>query len=105
MTSLFMTGLNDVISMHQKRVVAGLYNRVPNAIWISLYLILVIAMAVIGYYEGMTGTLRSLAVIGLVIAFSAVLGLIVDLDRPGKGLLEVNQQSMIDLRKSMNESP
>ena len=105
MTSLFMTALNDVISMHEKRMAAGLYNRIPAAIWIALYLLLVIAMAVIGYYEGMTGTLRSLAVIGLVIAFSTVLGLIVDLDRPGKGLLQVNQQSMIDLRNSMNESP
>ncbi len=99
--SLFMTALNDVINLHGRRVTAGLYNRVPNAIWIALYLILVIALAVVGYFEWMGGTMRSLAVIGLVIAFSLVLGLIADLDRPGQGRLQVSQQSLVDLRRSM----
>jgi len=35
------------------------------------------------------------------VAFSAVLLLITDLDRPGKGLLQVNQQSLLDIQKSM----
>ncbi len=101
MATLFMTSLNDVISLHGRRVTAGLYNRVPVVIWIALYSLLMIAMAVIGYYEGMSGTMRSLAVIGLVIAFSMVLGLIADLDRPGQGRLQVSQQSLVDLRRSM----
>ena len=58
-------------------------------------------MAVLGYYEGIAGTRRSLAVFGLVLAFAAVLVLITDLDRPGQGMLEVSQQSMVDVRKSM----
>ena len=99
--TLFMTSLNDVISLHTRRVAAGL-NRIPAAIWIALYLLLMIAMAVIGYYEWMSGTMRSLAVIGLVVAFSLVLGLIADLDRPGEGRVQVSQQSMIVLRRSMN---
>jgi hypothetical protein len=41
----------------------------------------------------------------MVFAFSVVFILIADLDRPGRGLLEVNQQSMIDLKKSMSQSP
>ena len=105
MLSLFMQSLNDVISLHEKRLIAGVHNRVPAAIWIGLYLLLVIAMAVMGYYEGMSGTMRSLAVLGLVIAFSAVLGLIADLDRPGQGLLQVNQQSMLDVQRSMRSMP
>ena len=35
------------------------------------------------------------------IVFSIVLVLIVDLDRPRQGMLQVTQQAMIDLRKSM----
>jgi len=54
-----------------------------------------------GYHEGIAGTRRSLAVLVLVVAFSAVLLLIMDLDRPGKGLLQVNQQSLLDIQKSM----
>ena len=100
--TLFMTSLNDVISLHGKRVTAGLYNRIPAPIWIALYLLLMIAMSVIGYYEWMSGSMRSLAVIGLVLAFSLVLGLIADIDRPGEGRLQVSQQSLVDLRRSMN---
>jgi len=105
MTSLFMSSLNDVFALHEKRVTAAIYNRIPTAIWISLYLLLMLAMSVVGYYEGMSGTRHTLAVFGMVLAFSTVFALIADLDRPGRGLLEVNQQSMVDLRKSMNETP
>ena len=59
-------------------------------------------MAVMGYQEGLAGAKRSLAVPALILAFSLVLMLIVDLDRPGEGLLRVSQQSMIDLRDSMS---
>jgi hypothetical protein len=105
MTSLFMSSLNDVFALHEKRVTAAVYNRIPAGIWIGLYVILILAMSVVGYYEGMSGTRHTLAVFGMVLAFSTVLTLIADLDRPGRGLLEVNQQSMIDLRKSMSETP
>jgi membrane protein YdbS with pleckstrin-like domain len=105
MTSLFMQSLNDVISLHEKRVIAAVHNRVPGAIWIGLYLLLVIAMAVMGYYEGTSGMIRSLAVFGMVVAFSSVFALIVDLDRPGQGLLEVSQQAMLDVQRSMRAMP
>ena len=78
MTSLFLQSLNDVINLHAKRVVAALYNRVPSAIWLGLYSLLVLAMAVMGYHEGMGGTRRSLAVFVLVLAFSTVLALIAE---------------------------
>jgi hypothetical protein len=37
----------------------------------------------------------------LVLAFSAVMALIADLDRPQEGLLCVSQQAMSDLRDSL----
>jgi len=105
MTSLFMSSLNDVFALHEKRVTAAIYNRIPTGIWIGLYVLFMLALSVVGYYEGMSGTRHTLAVFGMVLAFAAVLTMIADLDRPGRGLLEVNQQSMLDLRKSMNATP
>jgi hypothetical protein len=104
MITFFMQSLNDVFNLHQKRLMASLYSRVPLAIWLGLYALLILAMAVLGYHEGSSGTRRSLAVLGLALAFSAVLVLIIDLDRPGRGVLQVNQQSLIDLRNSMATS-
>jgi hypothetical protein len=102
MTGLFIQSLNEVIDLHAKRVMAAVRSRVPGAIWIGLYLLAILAMAVMGYHEGLTSSRHSLAVIALVLAFSTVLILIQDLDRPGQGLLRVSQQSMLDLRKSVS---
>src|SRR5215831_1861594 len=105
MTSLFMSSLNDIFALHEKRITAAVYNRIPPMIWIGLYVVMMFAMAMVGYYEGMSGTRHTLAVYGMVIAFAVVFSLIADLDRPGRGLLEVSQQSMVDVQKSMRDSP
>jgi hypothetical protein len=101
-TGLFIQSLNEVIDLHAKRVMVGLRSRVPGAIWMTLYLLAVLGMAMMGYQEGGTSSRRSPAQLALVLAFSVVLMLIVDLDRSGQGMLEVSQQSMIDLRNFMS---
>lgn len=99
-TNLFVTSLNDVINLHSTRL-QRLRSRVPDVIWIVLYLLLVLTMVLIGYQQGLSGSKRSLAVIALALGFSTVLYLIADLDRPGSGMLQTSQQAMIDLRRSM----
>ena len=102
MTSLYITALNEVIVLHARRVTAAVRSRVPAPMWIVLFLLAFICMAMMGYQLALNNSRRSLAAIALVVGFSCVLFLIVDLDRPGQGTLEVSQQAMIDLRKSMN---
>ena len=103
-TALFVQSLNDVIDLHSKRVMVAVRSRVPAAIWIVLYSLAILAMAAMGYQEGLTSTRRSVAVLALVLGFSAVLVLIADLDRPGQGMLRVSQQSMVDLQNSISVS-
>lgn len=98
--NLFVTSLNEVIDLHAARLMR-FRSRVPAVIWIVLYLLLMLTMVMIGYQQGLSGNKRSLAVIALVLGFSTVLHLIADLDRPGQGMLQVSQQAMIDLRRSM----
>jgi len=100
-TGLYIQSLNEVIDLHAKRVMAAFGSRIPEAIWVALYLLATLAMLAMGYHAGLTSARRSVAILALALAFSAVLYLIADLDRPGRGLLQVSQQSMIDLRKSM----
>jgi hypothetical protein len=100
-TALFIQSLNEVIDLHAKRVMVALRTRVPPPIWVALYLLAILSMAAMGYNQGLTSTRRSLAGFALIFAFSVVLLLIVDLDRPGEGLLRVSQQSMVDLQNSM----
>lgn len=102
MTSLFVQSLNEVIDLHATRMMAGLQSRVPAVIWIALYLLGFLAMVILGYQSRLANSRRSIAIIALILGFSVVLVLIADLDRPGHGMLQVNQQAMIDLRRSMN---
>ena len=99
---LFVQSLNEVIDLHAKRVTAGLRNRIPGAIWMTLLTLATLSLAAMGYHAGLVGTARSLAVIVVAVTFSAVVLLIADLDRPQEGRLTVSQQALIDVRQSMN---
>jgi hypothetical protein len=100
-TSLFSQSVNQLIELHSQRVTAALRSRIPAAIWIGLYLVLILAMAAVGYQEGMASKRRSIAVITVVCGFSIVMFLIADLDRPGQGYLQINQEAMMDVKRVM----
>jgi len=102
---LFVQSLNQVIDLHAQRVQVGLRNRVPGAIWVVLLAVSVASLVAMGYHAGLTGTSRSLTVLTITFAFSAVIGLIADLDRPQQGVLKVGQQALIDLQQSMKATP
>jgi hypothetical protein len=104
MTGLFVQSLNEVIDLHAKRLLVGIRSRIPIVIWAMLFSLALVGMVAIGYQCGLSGTRRSPAMLGLVIAFTGVLFLIADLDRGQEGLLQVSQQAMIDLQRSMQQS-
>jgi hypothetical protein len=99
---LFIASLNEVIDLHAKRVMFGLRTRIPPSIWAALYFVAMLAVGAIGYHAGLVGARRSFAILPLVLTFSAVLLLIVDLDRPQEGLFQVSQQALVDLRSLMD---
>jgi Protein of unknown function (DUF4239) len=102
---LFIQSLNETIDIHSTRVLVSIQSRIPGVLWGVLFMVTILTMAGVGYYEGLTNSRRSLAVVVLVLTFSAILCLIADLDRPQEGFLTVNQQAMIDLRGMMKDTP
>jgi hypothetical protein len=102
---LFVQSLNEMIDLHAKRVQAGVRSRIPGAIWVGLFAVAILSLTAMGYLEGLTGTRRSLAVLAVAVAFSVVIELIADLDRPREGVLQVSQQALLDLQRSMNAPP
>jgi hypothetical protein len=101
-TGLFIQSLNAVIDLHTARVTAGLRNRIPASIWVTLYFMAFLSMAVMGYHAGLTGTRSLTANLALVFAFSAAMVLITDLERPEQKLFNVSQQAMIDLESKLS---
>lgn len=99
-TGLFISSLNDMIDL--SRVWHALRDRIHTSIWTALFFLEVCAMAMMGYQSGLKGAPRLIAIIPMALAFSVVLLLIVDLDRPREGWLNVSQQPLIDLLKDFD---
>jgi len=104
-TSIFAQSILAMISAHDARLQATLFNRISPVIWITLGTMALIGMLVMGYQAGLTGTRSSLATWSLALAFSIVMALIIDLDRPAMTLFKMNQQLMIEFENRMDSSP
>jgi hypothetical protein len=102
---LFIQSLNDTIDVHAKRVLVGLQNRLPGVLWGALYLVTILTMAGVGYYDGLARSSRSIAILVLALTFSIIIMLVADLDRPQQGFMTVSQRAMTDLRDMMNNKP
>jgi hypothetical protein len=98
---LFLQSLNEMIDLHTKRVTA-LDNHVPEIILMLLYFVATAAIGLLGYGCGVGSSRNYLVTLLVPIIIAAVIMVIVDLDRPRRGLIKVSQQSMLDLRQSLS---
>jgi hypothetical protein len=103
--ALFIDSLNETIDLHETRVTAGLYARVPETILLLLILGSIVTLGTVGYNAGLTRRRSPFTAFALILALGAVTTLVVDLDRPQEGLLKVNQQPLIDLQEQIGVPP
>ena len=101
-TSQFVDSMNRVIELHLKRVTVAIRNRIPPTIWTALYVLACAGMIMMGSANGLGGSRQMLVEVGLALAFSIVLFVIADLDRPQEGLINVSQQAMTELRDKID---
>jgi hypothetical protein len=78
-------------------------NHVPESIFVLLLVVATLSLGLVGYGAG-TGRDRNLlpTVISVILIASVIL-LIMDLDRPRRGLIKVSQQSMVRLQDSLKK--
>lgn len=98
--NLFITALNEVIDLHGARL-AAFRNHVPDAVFLLLYFVAAVAMGITGYASGLEGQRSFWPTLTTTVLIAVVITTVMDLDRPRRGLITVSQQSMIDLRESM----
>jgi hypothetical protein len=95
--------INEIIEMHEKRIVAGIRDQTPGSIWFTIYVIAAFAMLTLGSQAGLIKTRRLFQIIPTVLAFSALITLVAELDRPAdKGQIKIGQEAMIELQNKMN---
>jgi hypothetical protein len=102
-TWFYMEALNKMAEAHAERITMGIHDRIPVAVWYLLALVAMLAMAVMGYQSALSGSRRAIAIIPLVFAFSLVLCVAIDLDRPSSGILRVDQSPMHRVHEALQK--
>jgi hypothetical protein len=97
---LFVESLNEVIDLHTARKTVGLQYRIPPAVWLGVIIVTVLTTGAMGFQFGLSGQSRFMLSLILALAFSTVVLLIANLDRPGSAI-RVNQQPMFELQRTM----
>lgn len=100
-----VAAINRVSDFRTARLHQGRRDRVPRSIWVVLWLVTVLAMGSVGYQAGLVERGRSPLAFLLVLAFSAVILLIADLDRPREGLLRLSDQALRDVAATLQPTP
>jgi len=99
--AIYIESLNELIDLHETRVTAGIYARVPETILLLLIFGSVLTLGMVGYSAGLTRRRSPLTAIVLIMVLGAVITLVFDVDRPQGGLLRVNQQPLLDLQQQI----
>lgn len=98
---LYVEALNNMINVHTQRIMAVVSSRLPGDLWLGIYVVAMLSMALVGIQTSYSERRNWLTLVVLVVVFSLVLALIVDLDRPTEGVLVVSQQALQDLQAEM----
>jgi hypothetical protein len=99
LVSSFGESLTEIVSLNETRVVAGLYARVPETVLLLLLAGSALSLGMVGYRAGLGRRRSVLSALVLVVALGAVLTLVIDLDRPQEGFINVSQQALLDVQK------
>jgi hypothetical protein len=99
--ALFIETLNETIDLHETRVAAILYARVPETVLLLLIIGSALTLGMVGYSAGLTRRRSLITAVALVVVLGAVITVVVDLDRPREGFLQVSQQPLVDLQEQI----
>lgn len=99
-TGLYIQSLNDMIDAFASRD-AALNRHVPELVLFLLYSAFLITGCVIGFTAGLSGQRTSFVTYAMVGLIVVLVFIIIDLDRPRRGLIRISQDSLEQLQKSM----
>jgi hypothetical protein len=99
--ALYVEAINEVINVHERRLAAAWYARVPETISLLLLVGSILALGLVGYSSGISERRSVVSAVALVVALSVVTVLVLDIDRPRDGLIQVSQQPLIDVARDI----
>jgi ABC-type multidrug transport system fused ATPase/permease subunit len=103
-SGLFIQSLNELIDASGTRS-AALDRHVPEIVLFLMFATIVLTTATLGYASGIAGHRVTLAAFVLVMLIALVVYLIIDLDRPRRGAIQVSHESMLSLQQTIEAAP
>jgi hypothetical protein len=97
--AVFIESVNNLINVHTRRSMVAFTSRLPVTLVYGMYLMAALSMAMVGVQNSYSGKRNYFSIIALILVFTIVIMLIIDLDRPQEGLLRVNQQALIHVKE------
>ncbi|HJT63482.1 MAG TPA: hypothetical protein VJ839_01780, partial [Candidatus Limnocylindria bacterium] len=102
-TALYVESVNEIITVNAQRITAGIFARVPDTVIVFLLILAIGSTAMVGFGAGQAGRRKLVSAILMIVALGATFTLVVDLDRPRDGLLQVSQRPLIELLEKLGE--
>jgi len=103
-TGLLIQSLNELFDASDKRQ-AAFDRHVPEIVLLMMFATLIMTTATLGYASGVSGHRVTLPAFTLVMLITFVVYLIIDLDRPKRGFIQVSQEILLNLQRTIETVP
>ena len=102
-SGLYVQTLNDLIDSYGAR--DEILNRhIPEVVIFLLLITFVLAGGILGYTSGVAGHRPTMAVTGFMVIVVILVCMIMDLDRPRRGFIQVSQKNLLELQEEIRNS-
>jgi len=101
-TGAFVKSLNEVIDSQGRRS-ALLQMHVPEVVLILLFVVFISSGGILGYSAGLSGKRVFAPILLVSLLITLIVFIIIDLDRPKRGVIQVNQGVMIELQNNIKK--
>jgi hypothetical protein len=94
-----------MIELHEARVTVALYQRIPPAIFASLYFVALLAIGMLGIRGGLDRERGLVPALILIASIMCVMSLIAALDQPVSRLFDVSKHALQDTQRVLAHPP
>lgn len=100
--SLIVPAANEVIDLSSDRVWAG-RNHLPMPVLALLFISVVVSSALLGHSSGLAGRRHFWLWVAMNVVFALVLFVILDFDRPHRGLIQLDPAPLVELNATWSD--
>jgi hypothetical protein len=101
---LLLVSVNDVIDAYGLRQ-SALRKHIPELALFVLFAVFVTTAGIFGVSAGLDGSRPTLATHAMLALIVFVIFIVIDMDRPRRGFIQVNQASLTDLAQTLDTDP